>query len=181
LRTLWRFLKAQPIPVELARTERHDLFSGPMTVLSVTSPTPTAQRRLFYAARAAFPHLTWYDADVPLALRYTAKYGIFPLARCQITFEGEILLSLESRASPWEHDPKLPPLRILTIAPDADPAHQTPRFLQVTYNKRTYRLALDPPRPLLISLAATLRSYDPDLILAEWGSPYPNNGTFPSR
>jgi len=169
LRALWRFLRRHPLVTQLARTKRRDLFSGSITVLSVTAPTPTAQRRLFYAARAAFPHLTWYDADVPLPLRYTAHYGVFPLARCQITFEGETLLSLESRASPWEHDPKLPPLRVLSLSPDADPAHQTPRFLHITCDKRTYRLALDPPRPLLISLTATLRSYNPDLILAEWG------------
>ena len=35
LRSLWKWLKEQPIPVRLSRAERKDVFSGIITVLAV--------------------------------------------------------------------------------------------------------------------------------------------------
>jgi DNA polymerase-2 len=170
LRQLWCYLQSQPVPVNLERTQREDLFTGMRTVLAVQVLNAAAQERLFQEALRFFPDLDYYDADVPLALRYGAAYEIFPLARCRARVEGECRLKeitpLESR---WELDPTLPPLRVLTIEPDADPAHATPTRLDLHCGRASYRLALDSERVLLINLNAILKTHDPDLILTHRG------------
>jgi hypothetical protein len=40
LRSLWRWLSAQPEPVHLSRTERRDLFAGQVTVLQAEVQRP---------------------------------------------------------------------------------------------------------------------------------------------
>ncbi len=89
LRQLWCYLQSQPVAVNLERTQREDLFTGMRTVLAVQVPNAAAQERLFQEAARFFPDLDYYDADVPLALRYGAAYGIFPLARCRARVEDE--------------------------------------------------------------------------------------------
>ena len=48
LRQLWRYLKTQPIPVKLDRTQREDLFTGMLDVLAVEVLNPFYQPRLFH-------------------------------------------------------------------------------------------------------------------------------------
>ena len=55
--------------------------------------------------------------------------------------------------SPWDIDPVQPPLRVMKIAPDCDPHRQPPQWLEVSAGRQSYRLSLEPVRPLLISLA----------------------------
>ncbi len=182
LRDLWRFLQAgdlypadgrapqQTEPVQLERAERRDLFQGAIPVLAARFERPADQPRLFRRAAQAFPDLTFYDADLPLALRHAAVFGTFPLARCQITTtpDGRVT-DLQVMDTPWELDPARPPLRAMTIEPEVDPFHAEPTYLQVCASGRVYRLSLEPARPLLINLAALLRRYDPDLVLTHWG------------
>jgi DNA polymerase-2 len=61
------------------------------------------------------------------------------------------------------------PLRILSIEPDCDPLHAEPRALIISYDRIRYSLPLEKPVPLLVSLRADLRRYDPDIILTSWG------------
>lgn len=171
LRDLWEYLLAQPVPVSLSRAERRDLFSKqPVTVLAIQNNQPAAQTRMFQQVIKDFPELTYYDADLPVYLRHTARYGTFPLARCHVVFSpsGE-LQDLEVLDSPWDLEPSQPPLRVLSIQPDSDPQHSTPRTLEVTAAAQAYRFPLEPARPLLINLAALLQRYDPDLIFTRWG------------
>jgi len=140
LRALWRFLRVHPIRAELSRDERRDLFSGPVPVLAAAVPGPLEARTLFFAARRAFPDLAWYDADVPFPLRAAARYGVFPLARCEVDCEGDRLLAIRPLSSPWDLDPEPPPLRALHLEPDSEPAHREPRCLQVSsfdYGRKT--------------------------------------------
>ena len=171
LRLLWSFLRAQPIPLSLARSERRELFSGQMLpMLEVRVARPADQPPVFHQAARRFPDLTYYDADIPLPLRHAARYGTFPLARCRVTAsaEGE-LRELQVLDSPWDLDPAQAPLRRLYLEPDCEPAHASPRHLLARAGRACYRLPLDPPRPLLANLRALLRRHDPDLLLCAWG------------
>ena len=93
LRTLWRYLKSLPMPLQLSRAEEQDLFAErPLVVLKIVTETPLVQESLFHRLKKSFPDLTYYNADISVDLRYAAQTGIFPLARCQVlaTEEGEI-------------------------------------------------------------------------------------------
>ncbi len=171
LRRLWRWLQAQPTVLQLRRVERRDLFTPqPLVVLSIQVAQPAAQPGLFFRAAEAFPDVAFYDADLPLALHHAAAYGTFPLARCrlQVGADGKVQ-AVETLDSPWELDPLIPPLRLLSLEPDCDPSHRTPDALLVRGREATYRLALEPARPLLVNLRAILERHDPDLLLTTWG------------
>ncbi len=171
LRALWRFLKTQPIPVALSRTARRDLFCpSPITVLAVQVSHENAQQRLFRQVSHRFPELTFYDADIPLTLRYAAVHNVFPLARCRVIADDQDQIQLITTLdTPWEVDPIPPPLRILSIEPDTDPKHAQPDHLRARIERFDYRLPLGPVRPLLIGLRTILKRHDPDLLLTSWG------------
>jgi DNA polymerase II len=171
LRALCLFLKKQDVPLTLERVERRDIFSPqPLVVLAVQVQQAAAQPRLFQDTAAAFPDLTYFDADLPLSLRYAAQYSVFPLARCRLhTGSGSQVREITPLESPWEMDPLAVPLRILSIEPDANPFHATPVCLLLRSGRCSYRLPLAHPRPLLVNLAAILKRHDPDLLLSYWG------------
>jgi DNA polymerase-2 len=170
LRALERFLEAKPIPARLERTERNDLFDGRREVLAVHAQTPLAQESLFRWALRRFPGLDYYDADLPLSLRYGAAYGVFPLGRCRIEVdEAGDIRDIQALDSPWELDPQLPELRCLRLVPDADPSHRQPTSVIMHVQGQSHRLSLAPERALLVGLGAILRRYDPDLVLSDWG------------
>ena len=171
LRALWRYLQSQPVPVVLRRTERRDLFQEkPLSLLSIQVPLPSAQPRLFHRVAAAFPDLTYYDADLQLALRHAAVHDTFPLARCKVVLDADNLIhEIEVLDTPWVLDAPTPPLRILRMKPDTDPSRSTPHQILVHFERFNYRLALQPERPLLVNLGAILKRHDPDLVLTSWG------------
>ncbi|MCC6602250.1 MAG: hypothetical protein IT327_03510 [Anaerolineae bacterium] len=170
LRALWQFLQQQPVGVQLARMIREDLFAGPLEVLAVTVTNPALQPRLFRRVTRCFPDLTYYDADLPLGLRYAAVFDVFPLCHCQVEKDenGHIqhITPLESR---WDVTPSQPPLRLLTIEPDEDPSHREPTFLWVDDGRSRRQVSLQPHHLLLASLHATIRRVDPDVILTRFG------------
>jgi DNA polymerase-2 len=171
LRQLWRFLKEQPQAPRLARVERRELFSPlPLPLLAVQANSPTAQQQLFERAAAAFPELAYYNADLPISLRHAAIHGSFPLARCCVAAdEAGQIQDFATLDTPWQLDPPTPPLRILAIEPNVDPAHAEPDHLLISDRRCSYRLALSPARPLLVNLNAILQRHDPDLLLTTWG------------
>jgi DNA polymerase II len=174
LRALWRFLLEQPTQVELDRQERRDLFcQEPVTVLRVRVLQPALQPRLFQEAARRFPTLSFYDADLAFSLRYAAVYNTFPLAYCQIITDGQRLQNITVLDSPWDMDPPMPPLRVLSLELDSNPAHAIPACLTIRTTlenpRPAYRLPLRPERPLLVNLAAILNRHDPDLLLTTWG------------
>ncbi|HNT26297.1 MAG TPA: DNA polymerase domain-containing protein [Anaerolineales bacterium] len=171
LRQAWRYLRSQSIPLKLSRTERRDLFQAePVTALTVEVSDTYAQPRLFAQLAHQFPDLTYYDADLHVALRHAARHGTFPLARLRVEVDArQSIQAIEVLDTPWELEPQRPPLRVMALEPDYDPNHATPTTLLVRYERWQYRFSLDPPRPLLINLAALLRRHDPDLLLTAWG------------
>jgi len=170
LRELWRFLQQQSTPVHPNRVKRRDLFAGLVDVLAIQAPGPIQGGRLFWTVRSRFPDLDYFDADVPIALRYGAGHSLFPLAHCQVTAgdDGQIQ-NINPLDSAWDMDPEWPDLRLLTIEPDVDPDHARPQALIVKYESERNRIPLKPLRFLLSRLQASLKRSDPDLILTRYG------------
>jgi DNA polymerase-2 len=173
LHALCLYLAAYPAPVTFLRAGRRELFTHQiLTVLAVQVDSFEVQSRLFNQVSQAFPDLTYFDADISLPLRHAARYGTFPQARCAVVVDQEQnILELQVLDTPWDLDPPAPPLRILRMEPDADPARRPPRHLLVHLEQdpSTIRLALQPERPLLINLRALLHRLDPDLLLTAAG------------
>jgi DNA polymerase II len=171
LRALWQYLERQPVRVSLSRTERRDLFTpAPVTLLAIEVGRPADQPALFRQVMHSFPDLTYYDADLPLALRHAATFGTFPLARCHISANDRGgLQSLDVLDTPWDLDPLIPPLTTLSLEPDCDPHNSPPSYLFASVGKHSCRLSLQPARSLLANLAALLHRHDPDVLLTAWG------------
>jgi len=171
LTALAGFIRSQPEPGTLSRTTRRDLFvEQPRPLLAVSTPTPLMADSLFRSVSRAFPDLDYYDADVNLMLRLAAVHGLFPLAHCRgEADEHGRVLALETLDTQWDLDPQPAPLRVMSIAPDVDPAHAEPRALLVSSGGHDYTFPLDKARPLLVNLRALLEGGDPDILLTSWG------------
>ncbi|MBE7435602.1 MAG: hypothetical protein HS100_16925 [Anaerolineales bacterium] len=167
LRQAWKYLKEKDVKLE--RTVRRDLFLGERDVMAVTTSNPAGLQKMFGELQRQFPSLDYYDADIPVTLRFIARTNTYLLGRCHVRFDEEWIQSIEPLSSPWEIDPAPIPLRILTLAPDCNPAIRKPKQLHVKYGQREYSLSLDSPRPFLIGLKADLQRLDPDLILTDYG------------
>jgi DNA polymerase-2 len=167
LRQAWIHLKDKDVKLE--RTTRRDLFLGERDVMSITTSNPAKLPKIFSALSRQFPSLDYYDADIPLSLRFIAHTNTHLLGRCRVKLDGEWVESIESLNSPWEIDPTPIPLRILTLSPDVNPVICKPTSLRVRYKQKEYGLALEPTRAFMIGLKADLKRLDPDLILTEYG------------
>jgi DNA polymerase-2 len=153
----------------LEREVRRDLFSGDIPVLSVLSQAIHASR-LFARLAHTFPDLIYYDADIPLWLRYASRYNVFPLAYCDIQVNPQKQVEpICTLNSPWELDNPMPPLKILSLGPDCDPFHAPPRKVEIQTHRSRFTLDLEPARAFLIGFAAILKRHDPDLLLTAWG------------
>ena len=170
LRDLWIFLEKQSISIKLARAERRDLFAGAVVVLAATLDSPAVLPPLFQALTKLFPDLTFYDADLHVALRHAAMYGTFPLARCHIvTDEQNNIQEIKVLDSKWDIDPEPVPLRILTLEPDVDPFHNSPKYILVRSKKNSMKLGLEKEASILNFLGYLLKQDDPDLIVTSHG------------
>ena len=168
LRQLWKFLQTKP--VRLARTQKADLHEGMKDLLEVRVLNPTSFDDVFREVERQFPDLLYYNVDIPLILRYAAKYNVFPLGHCRVkTKEGWEISEILPLDDPWELDPTLPNLRVLQIKTDVDPSHAEPKYLSVHFDRFKYQLSLKDPRRLSFSLNGILRQYDPDVILTSYG------------
>jgi len=167
LRQAWIYLKEKDARLE--RTIRRDLFLGERDVMAVTTSNPAGLQKLFGELQRQFPSLNYYDADIPITLRFISQTNTHLLGRCHVRFDEKWLQSIEPLSSPWEIDPTPMPLRILTLTPDCNPAIRKPKQLHVKYGPREYSLSLDSPRLFMIGLKADLQRLDPDLILTDYG------------
>lgn len=163
LRAAWVFLRER---AQLARVRRRDLFLGERDLLSITVDSTS---NLFRELQTTFPNLDYYDADIPISLRFIACTGVNLLGRCRLSYNGEWLLTIEPLSSPWavQHDPL--PLRIMRLSLDVDPAFREPNQIKVQSERGAYLLNLNPRRALIISLQADIQCLDPDLILTSHG------------
>jgi len=170
LRNLWKFLGDQPFPIELSRLERQDLFAGSTVVLAASLESPSALPLLFQSLNRLFPDLTFYDADLHVALRHAARYGTFPLARCHVVVDGQnTIREMSVLDSKWNIDPEPPPLRVITIEPDADPFHDRPGKIFINAREHCLTINLEGEKPELEFLNYVLKRDDPDLIITSHG------------
>jgi DNA polymerase-2 len=167
LRQAWIYLRDKD--VKLDRTARRDLFLGERDVLSVTTSSPAKLPKIFSGLSRQFPALDYYDADIPLSLRFIAQTNTHLLGRCRVEQDNEWVRGIEPLNSPWEIDPTPIPLRILTLSPDSNPAIRKPTQLRIRYERGEYNLPLESTRAFMIGLKADLKRLDPDLILTEYG------------
>jgi DNA polymerase-2 len=167
LRQAWMALKGKEVRLE--RRTRRDLFLGERDVLAVTTSKPSSVHKLFGELQRQFPSLDYYDADIPLSLRFIAQTNTHLLGRCRVVMDEEWIEFMEPLNSPWEIDPTPIPLRILTLTPDHNPAVRKPGKLRVQYGQREYNLQLDSPRLFMVGLKADFQRLDPDLILTDYG------------
>lgn len=193
LKDVEAFLGARFPQARVRREERRDVFAGKdVPVAAVEVPRPADVPRVFRPLERAFHDLGYGDVDLQLSIRYAARTGLFPLARCSLEVDaGGRILQAEALDSPWDLERAPMPLRSLSLEPDVDPAHAEPRFLLVRTDAEEHRLALEPQRALLTNLRALLLRHDPDLLLAargdtwllpwlldlseQWGVPLPLN------
>jgi DNA polymerase-2 len=174
LRQLWQFIQAHPVEASLCREQRRDLFSGMRDVLAIQVANPVQQAKLFRDVSGRFPALDYYDSDIPLSIRYAAATGLFPLACGRfLVDDGQRIADVEALDTPWALEGPEPELRVLTIQPDVDPEHASPRFLIVGSPAGQVRIPVQADdgtwRKLLLSMTANLKRHDPDLILTHWG------------
>ncbi|MBI5933867.1 MAG: hypothetical protein HY867_09180 [Chloroflexi bacterium] len=167
LRQAWLFLKNENVKLE--RASRRDLFLGARACMAITAPNPSVLPRLFAKLSRQFPALDYYDADIPLSLRFIAQTNTHLLGRCRVSLDGERVAAIQPLDSPWALAPPPIPLRILTLSPDANPAIRAPTHLRVQSKRGDYNLSLEPSRAFLISLKSDLQRLDPDLILTDYG------------
>ena len=170
LRQLWRALRKQyPTAVELAKSIRKELFSGEIPVLTVTVQNPLTQPEVFYWAYRQFPDLFFYNADILFALRHSATYRTYPLARCRILSEDGRVTKISVLSSPANPDIQIPALKIMSLAPDVDPEYVDPSSLNAILGKEKRTLSLAPPKLFIQRLNKLIQEYDPDIILTKWG------------
>ncbi|GAP06446.1 DNA polymerase elongation subunit [Anaerolinea thermolimosa] len=167
LRQAWRAVTDSS--VQKARAVRADLFGREQILLSLTAPTPGQAGALYHQLSTTFPHLDYYDADVPLGVRFMAYTGVPLLGYCRFQTDGQSLISLEPLESPWELVPSQPPLRVMELTCSSDPALKLPSTLMLHCGTWVYHLALQPLRAFLANFQAILQRYDPDVILTDYG------------
>lgn len=167
LRQAWIYQKDKNVKQE--RATRRDLFLGEREVMAVTLSNPSVLPALFADLSRQFPALDYYDADIPISLRFIAQTNAHLLGKCRVILDAEMVHTIQPLDSPWEIEPAPLPLRILTLCPDVNPAIHKPKYIHVQYKQRKYNLPLEPRRAFLISLKADLQRLDPDLILTDYG------------
>ena len=156
--------------VRLERVTKEDLFDGPQEVMGVGVSNPNLYKNLFGKVFQNFSDLIFYDVDIPLTVRYAITHHVFMMARCEIASETDgRIISLNALDTPYELDPRLPRLRILTLQPDTDPSHALPRHLIAKFRKSYVRISVDRPRDLINILNSILSSFDPDVIRTRFG------------
>ena len=156
--------------VSLKRVTRDDLFDGPQVVMGIGVSNAAIFRKLSREVQEEFPNLIFYDVDVPLTVRYAATYNVFMMARCEVVAEQDgKLISIKALDTPYDLDPILPNLRLLSLRPDTDPSHKTPKYLIAKFGKSYLRLSFDKPHELLSILNGILSSHDPDVVHTHFG------------
>src|SRR6185369_1470447 len=127
-------------------------------------------QQLFREVYEEFSELIFYDVDIPLTVRYAAAKDVFLMARCEVEAETDgRITSIHALDTPYELDPALPPLRILTLRPDNDPVLKTSRHLIAKFDGSSMRLSFDKPGELITLLNSVLSSFDPDVIQTHFG------------
>ena len=157
-------------PPKMTFLTRQDLYQGMLPVLAVQVNNPVAGQKLFRRMKRVFKWVRYFDAEIPFPIRYGVARKVFPMARCRVQVnDRDQILEIEALDSPWDTVHDLPPLRTLTIEPDADPHHAAPTCLHIQHDETQITLRLSDEPKLLEQLQHILDEHDPDVIFARWG------------
>ncbi|NPV75642.1 MAG: hypothetical protein HPY59_04625 [Anaerolineae bacterium] len=171
LRKIWREIQHDPRVISLSRDQKQDVFiPTPVDVMAIRVQSPSDQANLFHMLLERYPNITYYDADLPIQVRHCAQFATFPLALCDfIIDETNQLIDLQALNSRWDINPEMPPLRIMEIYPNTDPTKADPDSLLLSSDRFKRSLRLDDPSIYIRQLDELLRTYDPDILVTEWG------------
>jgi len=190
LRAAWKELAGWKKGLSLARERRFEIHLGrEIDLLAVTAPNPVAYRA---AVRDALKHLppatggwppgagdgtglSFYNADLDPAIIYGIQRGVFPLADCRFTLEGETVLAVETDQTRWDLDAAPPPFCVLTLRLTGelrDPARGYRAPLEIGSPAGNLSLAWDSPRELVQAVREALLAADPDVLLTAWGDSF---------
>lgn len=168
-------LARQRLPVRTEWTERKELLSDRLiTVLKVSTPRLDRFSALVQSVYHFNPELTFYNCDILLPQLYFYETGLFPLAQCELAYDGTMRLTdIRLLDSPWEIDYLVPPLRFLQLRmeQDANPNHGRPTRLIASVDEREFVFE-EEGEELLKSLNALLITEDPDVIVSKYGDSY---------
>src|SRR5690242_7822599 len=65
-------------------TDKEDLFDGPQILMAIGVSSFILFKKIFAEVEENFADLFFYNADIPLTVRYAAAYDVFIMARCEI-------------------------------------------------------------------------------------------------
>ena len=132
--------------VSIAVDQRRELFSGEIPGLTIRVEDPARQPGVFYWAKRQFPDLDYYDADVPLAMRYTGLHRVYPLAYLHVRLKApDTIVAITPLTTGVDLADETPPLRLMTIEPNIDPDYLTPDMVLITSGGKRRRLSLSAP------------------------------------
>ena len=171
LRTLWKMLAGCPAVLSLSRQQKQDVFEAELVdVMAIEMASPTEQVKIFREIEEIYPDLVYYGADLAISTRYMARYGVFPMALCELEVnENDQIESIRAVNSRWDILPKLPPLRVLEIGPNCDPFREKVNALLLRCDRFEQNLPIDPQGGYLRTLNKVLEDYNPDILVSNWG------------
>jgi len=168
-------LRALRLPITTRPATRCDLLRGAIAVTEVMVADPLVFSRVA-AHLSRLNGLVFYNCDIALPQMYLYEHRLFPLGRCAVDAapDGRIR-TITPLDSPWEQEYTIPPLVVLRLRLEGDPAnpnHGHRTTLHVAVDGDESSLIGETPAELLDSLVRWLSRYDPDIILTEWGDSF---------
>ncbi|MCE9646690.1 MAG: hypothetical protein K8S20_11890 [Chloroflexi bacterium] len=172
LHDLAKFLRSK-YSTNLLKFTRHqaeDLFDGTQDVMGMRVSSSALLPQVFQDASREFPDLTYSNVDIPITLRYAAKYHVFMMARCRVIAEPNgKLVNIQALDKPEDLDPKLPKLKVLQLRPDVNPNRRKPQQLLIKYNDVGIRVPLSRPKEIIDLLNNIFSTFDPDVLETHFG------------
>ena len=170
-----RFLRAvqRAAGLELVGpASRLDFWTGrPRRVLEIRVTDLGRAKQNLIALADRFPALSYFNCDIPPETLFGYDSGLFPTARCEITHEGDRLLSAALRDDPLATQYDLPPLRIAELTAEGVLIGKRPRLRALTLAHEGQAITWDggAPEEILTSFRVHLERIDPDLIWTTGG------------
>jgi DNA polymerase-2 len=183
-------------PVSCVLTERQNIWDRqPLRVLQVSAHHPTLFMPLTRFVRRFDSSLILYNSDLMLASMYCWEKEIFPLARVEIEVDPPAdrsagssgprgdgdpsagadagqLRAIVCRDDEWAIDYDRPPMRTMQLRleglSDVNPRHGRHGAIEVAVED-DWQVLDDSDEPVAVAIERLLRSYDPDVLVTEWG------------
>lgn len=174
MRRMAAWLQGLRLPLQTSRVEKREFYSNdilPALEVKVTQPlhyVPLVRRVLRQPGG-----LEPWTCDIPLPQLFFYTTKLFPLCRLAAAIGDDgMLQEYEVLDSPADTDYSVPPLRVLTLRQEGErynPAHGPTRPLVLEIDGRQ---TVWEGESIIGELRRLLRSYDPHLVLTDWGDSF---------